>query len=242
MTELSLGSTLRAAILAAFFASLVVAGFHRVATEPVIDQAITLEEAAGHDDHAAADEPIVTRAAQRIGLFFGMVLYGVTWALFFSVAYQLFQRWLPANTAAGRATLLVLAAYLGVALFPFLKYPANPPGVGEPESIALRQGLYLLAIAIGLAGVGLALGIARRLQSRGDATRWLASAGFLAGFGLVAFVVLPANPDPIRLPADIITAFRSLSLLGLTLFWLLFGAAFSWLVRRADPVSDRATA
>ncbi len=241
MGELSLGTTLRAALLAALLAALVAAGFHRVVTEPVIDQAITIEDAMGHD-HGAAEEPVVSRDVRRVGLFVGMVLYGLTWALFFAVAYQLTQRWLPAGTPAARGVILVLGAYLGVALFPFLKYPANPPGVGEPESIVLRQELYVLAIAVGVLGVVLALTLARRLRPRGDATRWLVPVGFIAGYGLVAFVAMPANPDPIRLPPDLVAAFRSLSLAGLTLFWLLFGASFAWLVRRASPGLNGASA
>ncbi len=242
MNALSLGTTLRAAVLAAILAGLVVAGFHRIATEPVIEQAISLEEQATHGHEGASEEPIVSRDAQRVGLIVGMVLYGLTWALFFTAAYQLCQTWLPAGGPALRAALLALSAYVAVALFPFLKYPANPPGVGEAESIVMRQQLYLLAIAVGCVGVAMALALARRLQRRADAVKWLAPLGFLVVFGLVAYFAMPSNPDPVRLPGELISSFRALSLVGLTLFWLLFGAAFVMLVRRAERGSPAALA
>jgi predicted cobalt transporter CbtA len=233
MNQLSLGTILKSAIIAAVVAGLLVGIFHRIATEPVIDHAIMLEEQASAHG-APAEEPAVGRDTQRFGLFVGMLLYGLTWALFFAVAYQLTQGWLPASTAPTRAMLLALAAYVGVALFPFLKYPANPPGVGEPESIVLRQGLYLLALAIGIAGVGVALKISQSLQDRG-VIQWAAPVGFLVGFGLIAYLALPGNPDAIRMPEEVVTSFRMLSLIGLTLFWALFGATFGWLTRQAQP-------
>lgn len=242
MNLLSLSATLRAAVLAALVAGIVVAGFHRFATEPVIDQAITLEEQASHDHEAPAGEPIVSRDAQRIGLFVGMVLYGLTWSLFFAAAYQRCQTWLPASTPATRAALLVLGAYFAVVLFPFLKYPANPPGVGEADSIVLRQQLYLLAIAVGCAGVALALALARSLRGRGETVKWLAPLGFLIVFGLVAYVAMPSNPDTVRLPGELVGSFRALSLLGLTLFWFLFGTAFVLLVRSVDREPRAASA
>jgi hypothetical protein len=210
---------------------LVVAGFHRVVTEPVIDHAIMLEEQASHDADAA--EPVVSRGTQRFGLIVGMVLYGLTWALIFACVYQLSQSWLPASTPAGRGALLALGSYFAVALFPFAKYPANPPGVGEPETIAMRQATYLAAIALGCAGVAIALGLARSTRTQPGPMWRLAPLGFLLVFGVIAYVVLPSNPDAIRMPADVVGAFRALSLLGLTLFWALFGAGFVWLIRGA---------
>jgi hypothetical protein len=231
MNFLSLGTTLKAALLAAVVAALIVAAFHSLATEPVIDHAIMLEEQASQ--HADAEEPVVSRDTQRFGLVVGMVLYGLTWALIFACAYQLCQRWLPASTPAARGGLLALGAYLAIALFPFVKYPANPPGVGEPESIVLRQALYLLAIVLGVSGVAIALGLARSTRFGDGPMRWIASFGFLIAFGAIVYFLLPGNPDAVRMPEDLVGTFRILSLAGLTLFWALFGAGFAWIVRDA---------
>jgi hypothetical protein len=239
MNLLSLGTTLKAAVLAGVVAALVVAVFHSAATEPVIDHAIMLEEQASQQMDAA--EPAVSRDTQRFGLIIGMLLYGLTWALIFGCIYQLSQTWLPASTTAARGALLALGTYIAVAFFPFVKYPANPPGVGEPETIVLRQALYLLAIVLGIGGVAIALGLAKSTQDRAEPLRRFAPLGFLAVFGAVAYLVLPNSPDAVRMPADVVGAFRALSLAGLTLFWVLFGAGFVLLVRGAGRQSSAAT-
>ena len=46
---------------------------------------------------------------------------------------------------------------------PSLKYPANPPAIGEPETIAYRIGLYFLMIFISLGGLVVAVASCRRL-------------------------------------------------------------------------------
>ena len=41
-------------------------------------------------------------------------------------------------------------------LVPALKYPANPPAVGNPETIYYREGLYIGLVAIsGFSALGL---------------------------------------------------------------------------------------
>ena len=43
-------------------------------------------------------------------------------------------------------------------LVPALKYPANPPAVGNPETIYYRESLYIGLVAIsGFSALGLAL-------------------------------------------------------------------------------------
>ena len=49
---------------------------------------------------------------------------------------------------------------------------------------------------------------------------------------MVVYFVLPANPDAILMPAEIISAFRVLSIAGLTVFWAVFGLAFGALLQR----------
>ena len=45
--------------------------------------------------------------------------------------------------------------WLTIFIIPFLKYPANPPTVGDPDTVVLRSILYLSFIAIsGLGAIG----------------------------------------------------------------------------------------
>ena len=48
--------------------------------------------------------------------------------------------------------LLSLAAsgFVAVYLVPYLKYPANPPAVGNPDTIGTRTGLYFVMIVLSI--------------------------------------------------------------------------------------------
>lgn len=235
--SITLGSALKRALLAGLAAAIVVSVFHLIVTEPVIDRAIGLEEQM-NPTHAD-EEPIVSREAQKAGLVLGLVLYGAIWALLFGVVYHLTQGWLPASTAWGRGLLLAVMGYLSVALLPFLKYPANPPGVGDPETITYRQSLYVGLLVLSVAEVWLAAAVARYAQKRGvqNLIAWSAALGFVVVFAAIVYALLPANPDPVAMPEDVLTAFRGLSLAGLTLFWAVLGIAFAALSRRSPALA-----
>ncbi len=64
------------------------------------------------------------------------------------------------------ALLLALAAFVAIYYVPSLKYPASPPAVGEPDTIAFRTGLYLLMMLISLGAMVFAVGLGRRLVAR----------------------------------------------------------------------------
>lgn len=236
MTGLSLGAVLRAAVLAGLGAALVVSAFHSIVTEPLIDHAIALEAqmSAGRDAHEA---PLVSRDTQRAGLVVGFVLYGLAAGLFAALVLQLGSRWLPGSTAAAKGVALGVLAYWSLALVPFLKYPANPPGVGDPETIASRQSLYLalLGLSVAVAAVSLALSpwFGRVLRSSGRG--WLASLLVLAIFDAAIFVALPEHADPIHMPLDVVWSFRAVSLVGLTLFWVTLAVVFGVLLRQPRP-------
>jgi predicted cobalt transporter CbtA len=70
-----------------------------------------------------------------------------------------------------------------------------------------------------------------RLTERGvDGARRFAAVGgsYLAAI-TVAYLVFPANPDPIEAPANLIWHFRIDSLAGNALLWLVLGTAFGYL-------------
>jgi predicted cobalt transporter CbtA len=237
-----LSSALKRAILAGLAAALAWSVFNLVLTEPVIDRAIGVEEemSQGHEDAP----PVVSRDIQKgVGLVLGLLLYGATWALLYGVLYHLTQGWLPASTPWARGVLLAVMGYLSVALLPFLKYPANPPAVGDPATISYRQELYVALLVLSVAAVWLAAALARYVQRRGarEPLSWLAGVGFIVAFAAVVYALLPANPDPVHMPDDILGPFRWLSLAGLTLFWLVLGGTFAGLSRRGSSNPRRPT-
>lgn len=232
MSATPLGIILRAALIAGVVAGLVTAVFHSIVTEPVIEAAIALEEQQHTaPPHNAHEEPVVSRGVQRAGLFLGFALYGLTWALLVGAAAALAGRLLPGVGAPQQGMLLAALAWWSVTLLPFLKYPANPPGVGDPETITFRQSILLAFMALSVAGTALALALDRILRERRGGR--LAAAGALVAFGALLYIAMPENPDAMTMPPALVTAFRVRSLAGLTLFWAVFGGMFGLALRRA---------
>jgi predicted cobalt transporter CbtA len=171
------GTVLKGALIAGIIAGLCVAAFHFVLTEPLIERAIQLEEQLadqqGVHEHAA---PVVSRPGQKIGLVVGYLIYGLSWALLFSAAYHGLQGRLATLGRWRGALVLAFLVYWSVVLVPFLKYPASPPGVGDPATVGYRQQLYFGILLLSTGGTALAvyLGgvVARRAEGQPATTAW----------------------------------------------------------------------
>lgn len=233
MTRLTMNAVFRPVVLAGLAAALILAAFHAVFTEPVIDQAIALEESISLSQGHAAEEPLVSRGAQRWGLVAGFLLYGMAWSLIFGVTFSLAQELLGNRSVLRRAAVLGAALWWSVGMLPMLKYPPNPPGVGDPETIGYRQTLYVVFLLLSVAGTVLALFVARR---RG--LRPAYSAGLVAVMGGVLWLAMPGNPDAMTMPEQLVLLFRVLSMAGITLFWFVLALAFGLL---ATPTPEPGT-
>ena len=219
----ALKTVLVSAIVAGLIGGAIASIFHQLFTEPVIDRAIAAEgERATAQPGHHHEEPVVTRRGQKIGLVVGLLLYGSIWGLLVGLAIHATRGWTPGAWSLARRG-AILAGLLGwaVAIFPFIKYPANPPGVGEPDSIAYRQTLYIGFIALSVLGLALALAIRRRSEG------WLAPALFYVAWALGIYFLMPSNPDPVELSEAIVRPFRALSLAGLVIFWAALGTALA---------------
>ncbi len=237
---------LNAAVVAGLIAGAVTTGFHWLFTEPVIDRAIQLEERAREPGGSATEPPVVDRRTQRRGLVVGFLVFGAVWGLLFGLLASRLLAWLPPVwPVAARGVAAALLVGWSVSVMPFLKYPANPPGIGDPGSIGLRQQRYFGLVALSLAGTVLAAGLYRVLSRRhAPGGRMLPRARpapalivliLYIGYAAVLYRLMPANPDIATLPADLVRAFRGTSLAGLVLFWVVLGGALGWLTRRAQP-------
>jgi len=121
-------------------------------------------------------------------------------------------------------------------LVPFLKYPANPPAVGDPETINQRTVSYLAILVIGLVAVW--AGVLAFRAVRAVAPEWLrfaAGAGaFLVVVG-IAYAVLPTVDEvPNGFPASLLWNFRLASLGTQAVLWTGLGLAFAALVDLAS--------
>jgi predicted cobalt transporter CbtA len=237
----TLGSILKASVVAGLLAGALVSGFHALLIEPVIERAIALEEQHSQSHGEAHAEPVVDRPTQRWGLVLGFVLYGAIWGLLLGVLLYLTQSWRPTTWSLVRYG-VVLAVLLGwsVAWFPFLKYPANPPGVGDAETVGYRQALYIGFIGLSVVGTALALGVFRLLSrpagvsAPGQRRGLWVMAGYVM-YAVAIYAVLPANPDPVEMPADLVWTFRLISFAGLIVFWISFAGVFGWFARDTAP-------
>ncbi|MFF8732341.1 CbtA family protein [Streptomyces sp. NPDC015171] len=208
--------------------------------EPSVDKAISFEDAHSHEH----EMEVVSRSLQSTaGLATGVLVYGVAFggiaALAFCFALGRVGRFGP------RATALLLSgcALLAVYVVPFLKYPANPPSVGEPDTIGKRTTLYFLMMVLSvLLAVGATILGKRLAPSLGT---WWATVAAVVAFAVViglAYEFLPVvNEVPADFPAALLWRFRLSALAIQTALWGGFGLAFGELAERVlNPAPARA--
>ncbi|MBC9717072.1 CbtA family protein [Streptomyces sp. TRM66268-LWL] len=212
--------------------------FSLLLAEPLMDRAIRLEEARSHE-HADAGaaavqhhEELFTRSTQHFGLVVTSVVFGLALGILFAIAYALVHRRDPAASPWPRALLFAGGAFLAVSLLPALRYPANPPGVGDSSTVANRQGLWLAAVVIGVLGMFLVWQVYVRLAGRSVPVRQVA-AGVTGVAVLAVLFALPGNPDEVPVSATLLWDFRILSIASHALLWAVFGMVFGALGLRA---------
>ncbi|SDK12605.1 Uncharacterized membrane protein, predicted cobalt tansporter CbtA [Pseudomonas delhiensis] len=234
------GKLLLRGMLVGVLAGLLVFAFAFVFGEPQVDRAIAFEEqmsalheAAEATGGAAHDheEELVSREVQAsFGLLTGVVVYGAAmgglFALVFAYALGRTGRLGPRALSA----LLALAAFVALYLVPSLKYPANPPSVGDPESIRQRTALFFLMIALSIAAAVIALNLARRLLAEHGAwTGAIAGMAVYLGICAAAGLLFPAVREvPADFPADLLWQFRLVSLGIQAILWTTVGLVFGW--------------
>ena len=238
MNNKPFGQILKAALIAGLIAGTVASSFHWVFTEPIIERAIEIENQRHAPSAGTSEEPVVSRPMQKLGLFAGFLIYGAAWGLLFGLLAYAVRPWFSKINLGRQGFFLALLLGWAVGLFPLLKYPANPPGIGEAETIGYRQGLFVALIALSLIGATVALAVERRWSGREKPARAAVIVGYVAYLSLIYFA-LPGNPDLVKLSFDLVQSFRALSLFGQILFWVAMGGTFWWLSRKSVESPSR---
>ena len=118
---------------------------------------------------------------------------------------------------------------------PQLKYPANPPAIGEPETFELRTTLYFIMMAVSVISAIMALSTGRQLARRfGIWNGALAgSAAYIAAV-VAAMSALPTvnNDLPSGFPATTLWSYRLASIGTEAVLWGTIGVVFGALVNR----------
>jgi len=246
------GTFLLRGMLVGIIAGLLCFSFLKFVGEPQVDRAIAFETRLDEAKAKAAaqalivkglpapkEEPepeLVSRRVQAgIGLFTGVMIYNVAFgglfALAFALAYGRIGDFGPRSTAALIAILGPIAVYA----VPNLKYPANPPSVGDAATIGPRTALYFSMIAISLAAM-IAAGMLRlRLLAHHGARNafLIAAGGYLIIVIVVSLALPPVNEVPAEFPAVVLWRFRIASLGAQAIMWTTLGLVFGALTERA---------
>lgn len=239
-------------LLAGALAGVLAFLYARVFIKPVISRAIDYESGRA-DAHAAMtgmgghDMELFTRDVQSwAGMGFGVMAFSVAMAGLFALSFTMLYPRTSGLSARMTSVLLAAGAFVTVYLVPFLKYPANPPSIGEADTIKERTGLYLLmmglSVALSLGAVWLGRRLSPKLGTWGATLS--AIGGYVAAVGVVMWV-LPAideTPQPMveksgmimypGFPADDLYQFRLYALGTQIVIWATIGLVFGTLVSR----------
>ncbi|SDJ53632.1 Probable cobalt transporter subunit (CbtA) [Frankineae bacterium MT45] len=258
-------------VLAGAVAGLLAFVFARIFAEPIITSAINYESARDAAQEAlnkaaglpveAPESEIFSRTIQaNLGIGVGIIAFGAAMGALFAVVYCVCLGRVGNLRPRSLAMLIAGGGFLGVYLVPFMKYPANPPSIGHPDTIKQRGGLYLLMVFASVVLLAGAVWLGQRLKARYG--NWNAS--LLAGGAFIVLIgalmaVLPqfgelsANlavygrhatetPPPLRdpkgnivfpgFPADDLFQFRLYSVAAQVILWGSLGLIFA-------PLADR---
>jgi predicted cobalt transporter CbtA len=228
-------------MLVGLVAGLIVFAFARWVGEPQVNKAIAFETSMDQAKGEPPEPEMVSRKIQRgIGLLTGVVVYGTAIGGIFGLVFAYARGRVSAARPRVLAAWLAIIGFVTIVLAPSLKYPANPPSVGNPETIGVRTGAYFLLITISIVTAILALKASRGLSH--SLSNWNAT---LLGVLLYVLVVslcshfLPAIDEvPANFPASLLWKFRIASWETQAVLWGVLGLLFGWLTERAESMAE----
>ena len=222
---------------------------NQVVVEPYIDKAIGIQTQAAINGGGQVIDPVQQssyRMWQKEGEIAAGAIYGISLSALFGVIFVYSRNSILLPSSSNRMRALVLAGIMFFVLFlvPALKYPANPPGVGNPQTIYYRETLYVgFILTSGLTALGLSF-IHRRFGNNITNDKNLLSSKktviillpiIYASVMVTAYFSFPANPDKSIIPMDLITSFRVAGTFTIGVFWGLMGMILGSLWDKFQP-------
>jgi len=219
--------------------------------ENAIDTAIAFEAYVEYEVHHEEPEAeLVSRQIQSTaGLGTGTLIYGAAFGGIFSLAFAAAYGRIGRLSARGTAAVLGVLGFIAVYLVPFLKYPPNPPSIGDPETIQYRTVTYALLVAVSVVVMVLCVNLQRHLTQRFGA--WNATLLAAACYVLViavCFAVFPSinevpqqalpniidavTDDGVTFPPAVLWSFRIASLGLQVVMWTTIALVFGVLAQR----------
>ena len=240
-------------LLAGAIAGTIWAAINQVAVEPYIERAIELEML--QQNTTAQSGQVITNPAefaayrfwQRGGEIIAGTILGLSIGSLYGIVFA-YTRGSISGTNNNKKKALIVAGIMWLVLFlmPALKYPPNPPAVGDPETIYYRQSLYVAFLAIsGFSALGLAFLYRKMMVASLNKTKKKAVIIIPSAYAAImagAYLAMPANPDPINAPIDLVIGFRITSAITISMFWALLGIIFGALWDKANFISNKIAA
>jgi predicted cobalt transporter CbtA len=214
---------------------------NQVIVEPYIDKAVNIEVQNSIKEEGEAIDPnelVKYRIWQKGGEIVAGTILGISIAALFGIVFAYSRSSLPGSNNKKKA--LVLAGMMWFVLFlvPALKYPANPPAVGDPETIYYRQSLYVVLLIIsGFSALVLAFLYTKKIGDKSlSLSKRIAIPLIYAAIIIGTFLILPPNPDKITtVPMDLVFGFRIASGFAISVFWGLLALIFGSFWDRLKP-------
>ncbi len=213
-------------IISGAIAGIILAGMNLFVLEPIIDKAISLETAKiiASGENVDMNEQNSYRIWQKAGSILGGSIFGMAFGSLLGIVYAFSRKALPFSSDRIKAIFLTLVMCIVLFVIPFLKYPGNPPAVGDPETIFLRESLYLGFLGVSAVSA-LCLGILF-YKFRNIPHISIIIPLIYAVIISSAFVLFPSNPDKISISMDLVNSFRIASGLTMVGFWIILGTIF----------------
>jgi predicted cobalt transporter CbtA len=222
-------------LLAGAIAGTILGVMNQLAVEPYIEHAIELEmqNTAQSGQVINPAEFAAYRFWQKGGEIAAGTILGLSIGSLYGIVFAYTRGLVPGSNNKKKALIVAGIMWFVLFLMPALKYPANPPAVGNPETIYYRQSLYIAFLAIsGFSALGLAF-LYQKVASLNINKALIPSAyaAIMAG----AYLAMPANPDSINAPIDLVIGFRITSAITISMFWGLLGIIFGTFWDKLNP-------
>jgi len=232
------GITLSSGVIAGIILALLNLGI----VETTIDKAIVMEvqKQVSLGENVNMSELIDYRYWQKAGAFAGGAIYGAGLGSLFGVVFVFARNKLPGKNNKQKAIFLAGMMWFVLFLMVSLKYPANPPAVGNPETIYYREILYVSYVMIsGFAALSLAvIWIRTRINSK----RIIVPLMYTA-IMVTTYFVMPSSPDKIEISMDLIQTFRILTAITIGVFWgilgIIFGSLWDMFLSKEQTVATK---
>ena len=230
-------------LVSGFVAGVIHGTVNLVIVEPYLDEAIEIENQSLFATGLAEDTPQFWaeyssyRDWQKSGQLLAGGILGMSIGALFGIVFAYSRNSLPKGHTLKKTFVLAAIMWLTIFIIPFLKYPANPPTVGDVDTVVLRSILYLSFIAIsGFSAVGFFI-LYKKLQNK---KKGLAFVGY-AVFITTVFFIMPVNPDEVKAPMDLVNSFRIMSVIAVTTFWIAEAIIFGMLWQKYKAKLDESS-